>query len=193
MISICDFEDSFTYNILSELKLLGLACNVVAFKDVFIFLQSLVDTDKKHVVILGPGPGHPRDYRQYENLIQDLLKNKNLFIMGICLGHQLILESLGYSIEHCRRPIHGESRKIKLSKAWAKRVGQQEIEVQFYNSLVPKTNNIVLENVEVFAQEDEVLMACSEGFVSYQFHPESLGTSCPQRFFGCIRDFLYNN
>lgn len=29
--------------------------------------------------------------------------------------------------------------------------------------------------------------------LSYQFHPESVGTTCPDNFFGAMRNFLYND
>jgi anthranilate/para-aminobenzoate synthase component II len=190
MIYICDFEDSFTYNILSQLKLLGLNCKVIEHKNVYGFLESVQSFKSKTVVILGPGPGHPDEYQHFLNPIRDLLEHKQIYVMGICLGHQLLLKSFGFEIAHCLKPLHGETRTYQLPREWVEILKMEEIEVQLYNSLtvVDKKQR----EIQTFSKNQEIIMSRSDNFISYQFHPESIGTSCPERFFGSLRDFLYN-
>ena len=71
-VTICDFEDSFTYNIFSELNRIGVDSNVVSFSGIKEFLQKMMNTKDRHVIILGPGPGHPSEYLFLQETILNL-------------------------------------------------------------------------------------------------------------------------
>ena len=100
---IIDFYDSFTHNIACVLNELEIDSDVVAF-------DKLTDDHKNYkAYILGPGPGHPNDYQSLNTFISDILIDKSKFLMGICLGHQLILSLFGAEIKKLETPLHGES------------------------------------------------------------------------------------
>lgn len=193
-VTICDFEDSFTYNIFSELNRIGVDSNVVSFSGIKEFLQKMMNTKDRHVIILGPGPGHPSEYLFLQETILNLMKNPNVFIFGICLGHQLLWYFQGHEISHCKNPIHGKVEHLKLDKLWKKLLAPS-ISVQRYNSLAVKLSAYEIQKckdngINVFLHEGECKMSYGKNFISYQFHPESIGTNFPELFFRPIKKFL---
>lgn len=197
-IYICDFNDSFTYNIFSTLKEINPTTHieVVPFKRLLNFFQVMEYEDSKNVIILGPGPGHPQDYKfLYHSLEKILLKN-NFFFMGICLGHQIIWDLNGLSTEHCNEPIHGHVVSYNLPKQLSNKLGlETNISVQRYNSLAVKITEseekqLLGNRWELFIVDSELIISSGKNIISYQFHPESIGTSCPKAFFSPVFQFL---
>lgn len=199
MIYLCDFEDSFTYNIYADLKLLGLKVEVIEYKNIFSFLQDKINSniDKNEIIILGPGPGHPSNYEFLIPSIQSLFNKSSLLLVGICLGHQLIWQALGYNCTHSSNPVHGQSEVLNPDKYWSIKFGaKQSIMVQRYNSLCIKLTNAevsMLVNKEawhIISTNSEIVCSSRDGIITYQFHPESVGTSCPKCFYGPLQRFL---
>ena len=111
-VTIIDFDDSFSFNIASTLSELGLNCQVINYLD---FKSSNAKRDENQVYILGPGPGHPIEY---ESVITPFLKAtygvSNNFFIGICLGHQMLLDFLGYDIGK-KKPTNSWSIEVNSS------------------------------------------------------------------------------
>ena len=179
-IYILDFEDSFTYNIAADLKEIGLDSLVVHWSKSTSL--SILSGD---VVILGPGPGHPNEYAEIKSFVIDCLNRNDIFMMGICLGHQLIGQCLNGELYRRERPLHGQS--IEFRGPYSKNV-----HVQLYNSLAirPRIDHKLL--LEQYECDGMSMMLVGKNFVSYQFHPESVGTSCHFQFFDPIASFIYN-
>ena len=179
-IYIIDFEDSFTFNIASDLYSKFPNLKVVSheefFSSDFYFLDSF---SSKKVIILGPGPGKPSDYLRYYSQIEKLLNDPLVFVFGICLGHQIIAELIGLKVSDANIKVHGEVITIKYKN--------KTLNVQRYNSLVPKSQNYLS---EVLVIDGEVYCLESEKFVSFQFHPESIGTDNDFDFYSSIKEFL---
>jgi anthranilate/para-aminobenzoate synthase component II len=197
-VSICDFEDSFTYNIHSELLALGLDSEVIGLGEVKNHLEYKINHKVKHVIILGPGPGHPREYVFLKESVLKLMQNPNILIMGICLGHQLLWYFQGANISRALKPLHGQQEVYEFTsidhQVWKKLLGER-IEVQRYNSLAVKMDadtqkKYQAKGQQLFVQDQECIISMYKNIISYQFHPESVGTSCPQQFFAPICRFL---
>jgi anthranilate/para-aminobenzoate synthase component II len=170
-IYIVDFDDSFTFNIANSLYPFLPEIEVINHR--LFFERSFFKNLKLHksAVILGPGPGHPDQYKKYFKQIKKLLNNSKIHLMGICLGHQLISRQLGYRIIPSSNCLHGE--KIILS--WKKK----NYIVQRYNSLAVKPMG---NNQEVLCNNEVMILGYKNG-QSFQFHPESVGTENPLYFF----------
>ncbi len=174
-IALYDFDDSFTYNIAFYLKYFTPKLKVIHWRD---YKKSFEDFDS---IFLGPGPGHPLDY---ESLLDDLrsgikIRQHN----GICLGHQLLGLCHGLDIIQNKKPEHGISRKVKVPQ-WScfsnKLKGKSSL-VQVYNSL--SLNGVSSIRDKSLNFDDEFMFLKTEQSLSYQFHPESVGTSFPMLFF----------
>lgn len=175
---IFDFEDSFTYNIAEVLEILGIDCEVLHFSKI---LTQKIDNG---IVIFGPGPGHPKEYQLYFSKIKKMLNNKNVFTVGICLGHQIIwsiLTSLE-SIKQHRNITHGHNCTIHLPK-WFYHKNSKLIKtkVVWYNSLYVK--RIHKKGYHFSFQKNNTIMSQGPRLITYQFHPESIGTNDPNIFF----------
>jgi anthranilate/para-aminobenzoate synthase component II len=183
-----DFEDSFSFNVISEIKKMGLNPQVMNR----ISWQKKITSTKKSLTILGPGPGHPDDY-ELNKILKKLVNEKNHYFFGICLGHQLLAQALGFSVSKCQNPVHGQSIQYAIPQAWREYLGfrHSTIKIQRYNSLAPMMGRSNLNPLihSSWVWENELIAMRGERFLSYQFHPESIGTSYPQAFFKPLRHF----
>ncbi len=187
MTSACliDFDDSFTFNVVQELEDIGIKTFIKHWSD---FKSTPTDS----ILVLGPGPGHPRDYEKIFPLVLDWLNQERPFL-GICLGHQIFWQLQGATIERSHLPLHGQKVELNLDNDWMNFLRLKTNPwVQRYNSLSVKASSTSLrEDLIHFVQDNEILMTRGKALMTYQFHPESVGTSFPQAFFRpLLRDFV---
>ena len=195
IISLLDFNDSFTFNIATYLGLLGYSFQVIPFCRISSFLKSPFLFNNVHILVYGPGPGHPDEYSNLFSSIKELLSCNRLFHVGICLGHQIMGRIFGDDVALSKNPIHAQTVSLKIpswESCFPKETWGRNILVQRYNSLSIKKQKIKNSFKEILDENDEVLMRLFERGVSYQFHPESIGTSFPSLFFEPLKYFLYN-
>ncbi|MBF0359535.1 MAG: hypothetical protein HQK49_00895 [Oligoflexia bacterium] len=206
-IIILDFDDSFTYNIYSILIQMGISeknVAVVPYKRVRDFLKSCNPQKKSEriVLIYGPGPGHPEEYKHFFLEIKRLLVNRNVFHIGICLGHQILMSIFGFKVKRSAKPLHGQTTTFCIpnwSGVFPKKYWGELLEVQCYNSLVVDTFSFI-QKFPAIKEFDLVLKYYQRSFdclagrftrgVSYQFHPESIATSRGDLFFRVIFNYF---
>jgi len=170
-ILLIDNNDSFTYNIVDYLRRMdGIEFKVI--KSHAIVLDKISEFDK---IIISPGPGLPKDFPRLLNVFTRFLECKP--ILGICLGHQALVEYLGGSLMQLHPVIHGQAHALKILKndmifneiPGVSRVG-------LYHSWAVNEKDLP-ENLEVLAvSEQGVIMAIKhKDYPVYgvQFHPES--------------------
>ena len=195
MITICDFEDSFTFNIFSDLTT-DFETKVLPFNKIKSFLKSKVYSTKKEVIILGPGPGHPDEYSFIDSEIKQILKNKNILLVGICLGHQLIWKHLGVKTIKSKNPVHGQIEELNnLQNFFNQKNYNKSLNVQRYNSLcIELTDGLTQQYTDsgwrLILKNNELYASVKNNIVTYQFHPESIGTSCRKQYYGPVYQFL---
>lgn len=189
---IIDFQDSFTYNIVAEVKKLNFyKIEVHDHLELDQLVRRVLLNKEEVIFLLGPGPGHPRDYQLAIDIIKNLINQPFVFLFGICLGHQLIWSSLGQSIVRSKKPLHGQSVPLLLDKYWSELLQlKNNCLVQRYNSLIVKIKDLEYWKSRGYLfcfVGDELMMSRGGNFLTYQFHPESVGTSYPGRFFCVLR------
>lgn len=197
---LIDFEDSFTLNIASELFRQEIEVEVVHYQDFFSNTSNSKLGQQK--IILGPGPGHPHEYFNQLDLkhgISKLLSNQSNRIVGICLGHQLLGLTLGLEIVESVDKCHGVVVRHFVSEqshCFPNSLHNCEVELQRYNSLALKIeDDSKLLNSHIYFEQDknkEIICLRSDQFLSYQFHPESIGTFYRDEIFSYIKEYLYN-
>ena len=131
-------------------------------------------------VVLGPGPGDPRDggdakMRLLRALAADLVREHRYGLLGVCLGHELLAAELGLDLVRKERPYQGAQERIDL-------FGREET-VGFYNSYTARCDEeavgeLALHGVELSRDpaRGEVHALRGPGFAGVQFHPESVLT-----------------
>lgn len=105
---ILDNYDSFTYNLA---HLLEKVCDVKPE----VFLNNQIDINeinKYDKIILSPGPGLPREAGILCEVIEKYAVKKN--ILGVCLGHQAIVEVFGGQLRNLDQVYHGISTPIRV-------------------------------------------------------------------------------
>lgn len=190
MILLVDFNDSFTYNIASYLDVIAKKFHselvVVSHKE---FSADYIANVK--AVVLGPGPGHPSEYKKAYSTIKSYLE-ESVPIMGVCLGHQILMEIYGLDVGRSQTIAHAEEVRLTLPdwQCFLKSDRLKEFTIQRYNSLSAKGDSSEL---KLYKNDcHEVMMSYGDNLFSIQYHPESVGTSCPWSFFRPLEYFLYN-
>ncbi|WP_194899919.1 chorismate-binding protein [Catenulispora pinisilvae] len=162
---IVDNEDAFTSMLAVELRSLGLETTRVAHDEV-------PDHSAYDLVLLGPGPGDPRDLTSPRingvRKLAKLLIDHRTPTLGLCLGHQALAAELGLELVRLPTPMQGMQAELDL-------FGSRE-RVAFYNSYAARLPEFLV--LETVAIPDSSLTAALRGpsFTGLQFHPESVLT-----------------
>ena len=98
---ILDNYDSFTYNLVHLVDLFD-GIEVTVKRNDEIALEDVQLYDR---ILLSPGPGLPKNAGIMMDLIKTYSLNKS--ILGVCLGHQAIVECFGVKLINLPRPSHG--------------------------------------------------------------------------------------
>ncbi len=202
-IVIFDFEDSFTYNLYHLInstivqKLAGAkSIELHHWTNFPQFIEH--NTVSSTLVVFGPGPGHPLEYKSLFLPLSKYLHmclSSNYYFFGVCLGHQILWSSLGMNVKQLDRPNHGHSHKIVLPN-WDifDHSSQRIVEVQRYNSLTVEISWPCIDGIDLWYDNLDLQASYNPGlWLSYQFHPESVGTSCPELLIGALTKMRYNN
>lgn len=171
---VVDAEDTFTAMLAHVLRSGGLEVTVRRYDEPGLRAAVLAHEGP---VVLGPGPGDPRDpadpkMRFLRELTAVALRQHRHGVLGVCLGHELIAAELGLDIVRKEVPYQGAQTTIDL-------FGRAET-VGFYNSYVARCDDeaareLAAHGIEVSrAENGEVHAVRGPGFAGVQFHPESV-------------------
>lgn len=166
-ITIIHNGDDFVYMLRHMLSCMGMTVSVVRCD------KYSLEKDTGDITLLGPGPGNPNDTDSVAiarnlHIAGELVhhKRRGLFI---CLGHQILCRTLGFTVQRKRQPLQGSQVRINL-------FGREEL-VGFYNTFAPLAAPLHPELEQaVLQEENELIGVRGDYFVGYQFHPESLLT-----------------
>jgi anthranilate synthase/aminodeoxychorismate synthase-like glutamine amidotransferase len=167
-----DNYDSFTYNLVHLLEELG--ADVVTVRNDTITPDEAVALAPDRLVV-SPGPGRPADAGVSIEIIRRL--GPTTRTLGVCLGHQAIVEAFGGEIGQAQALLHGKSSLVTHDGSGVFAGLPDEVEVGRYHSLAATT--VPGELVVTSRTEDGEVMGVRH--VTYpvegvQFHPESVLT-----------------
>ncbi|GAB2930124.1 glutamine amidotransferase [Hafnia psychrotolerans] len=175
-ILLIDNVDSFTYNLVDQLRASG--HNVVIYRNQIpadVILEKLSRLEKP-VLMLSPGPGTPSEAGCMPELLRRLLGQ--LPIIGICLGHQAIVEAYGGYVGQAGEILHGKASSITHDGEGMFAGMSNPLPVARYHSLVG--SKIPADGLTVNARYGDMVMAVrhdKDRVCGFQFHPESILTS----------------
>jgi anthranilate synthase/aminodeoxychorismate synthase-like glutamine amidotransferase len=171
---LIDNYDSFTYNLVQAFLVLG--AEVQVFRNDEIGVAEALRLDATHLCI-SPGPGTPRDAGVSMDMIRAFAGK--LPILGVCLGHQSIVEVFGGDVVRAPRLMHGKTSLVKHDGRALFDGLPQPCEVGRYHSLIaaPETMPAILE-ISAVTDQGEIMGARHRtlSIEGVQFHPESVLT-----------------
>ena len=104
---VVDNYDSFTYNLVHLLEELGAEVVVRQSDEVTVAEARALNPDR---LVVSPGPGRPADAGRSVELILGL--GTITPTLGVCLGHQAIVEGFGGEVGQARSLVHGKASAI---------------------------------------------------------------------------------
>ena len=168
---VIDSYGSFTFNLCQQIGMLGAEPVVVKSDTPF----DRICSGSFDRVVLSPGPGHPRDFTLYGEVLATI--SRTVPTLGVCLGHQAIGLVFGARITRAARPMHGKRSVVRHDGAGIYAGVSDPLVATRYHSLAITD---VPECLEVAATTDSgVIMAVRHrelAVESVQFHPESVLT-----------------
>ena len=172
MLLMIDNYDSFTYNLVHLFQELG--AEVVVYRNDAITPEEAERLEPSHVVI-SPGPGRPTDAGVSVEIIRRL--GSSIPTLGVCLGHQAIVEAFGGEVGAAKALLHGKSSRVEHDGRGVYRGVEQGFEAGRYHSLAAVLLPEALE-VTATTPDGEVMGVRHRTLPieGVQFHPESVLT-----------------
>ena len=175
---IIDNYDSFVYNIAQRLGELGVNSDVIRNDKITI---NEIKEKNYDAIIISPGPGTPEE-KKYFGICKDVIQKlgPKLPILGICLGHQGIIDCFGGKVVNAGHVRHGKTSQIQHYDDSLFHGVKNPFSATRYHSLVGD-KTIIPDSLKItaIAEDDGEIMGVShkEYFIEgVQFHPESIMT-----------------
>ena len=153
MIILVDNYDSFTYNLYQLLGEIGE--KVVVFRNDEVNKKIIQDL-LPDAIVISPGPCAPNQAGKSMEII-DLFSGQ-IPILGVCLGHQCIVQVFGGKIIKATKPVHGKSTKIFHSNSGLFENLKKNFHVVRYHSLIAEKETLPSELSISSWTEDDVIM-----------------------------------
>lgn len=176
-ILVIDNYDSFVYTINGYLQQLGAETQVIRNDDVTG--GELAEMVKKFDgVLVSPGPGKPADAGVSVDMVRMAIA-EGIPLLGVCLGHQAIAESVGAVVTNAEELMHGKVSEVKHNDDTFFDGVPQRFNATRYHSLAVVRDTVPAE-LEITAETDSgIVMALrhrDQPVWGVQFHPESVMT-----------------
>ncbi|KGP73321.1 anthranilate synthase component II [Pontibacillus yanchengensis Y32] len=172
MIVIIDNYDSFTYNLAQYIE--DMVGDVAVYRNDAVTLSELKQLEPNGI-ILSPGPGTPDQTGISRSVLETFYRD--IPILGVCLGHQLIVEAFGGSIQKGASPMHGKVTTIHHDGKIVYQGVPTPTNVTRYHSLIVQEKNLP-SCLHITAKTDDgVIMGVRHNdypIEGLQFHPESI-------------------
>ena len=182
---VVDGEDDFVNMLRHVLGVLGLTSSVIRHDEYDAATHDPV-LDAADLVIVGPGPGDPRDEDDpkmavMRGVVDRLLEREQPFL-AVCLGHQALCHRLGLDLAFKDIVFQGTQSPVSI-EGRTERVG-------FYNTFVARTGGRDLPagvEVEADPESGDIHLVRGPHFRGIQFHAESILT---QHGYDLIHDLV---
>ena len=173
-ILLIDNYDSFTYNLVQAFRYLG--AEVVVYRNDELTVDEARALAPTHLVI-SPGPGNPDDAGVSLEMIGAFAGE--IPMLGVCLGHQCLVQHYGGKIIRAGRIMHGKTSKVSHDDGELYAGVDQPFEAGRYHSLCAEDHTLPDELVVTSKTERGEIMGVRHRQLKLegvQFHPESVLT-----------------
>jgi len=176
VILVIDNYDSFTYNLVQYLGELGQRLDVRRNDAVTVEDVGRMAPD---AIVISPGPCTPADAGVSVPLIRRW--GNTIPILGVCLGHQSIVEAYGGRVVRAGRVMHGKTSRVRHDGTDLFEGLPSPLEVMRYHSLIAEPGSLPDELLVTAVAEDDpseihAVRHRTHPVWGVQFHPESVMT-----------------
>ena len=178
---LIDNYDSFTYNLYHLIGSVYGTPPVVVRNDVE---WSGIHPEDYDGVVISPGPGRPERTRDF-GISSTAIRESQLPILGVCLGHQGICHLFGGEVGHAPEPMHGRISAVHHTGTDIFDGLPSPFDVVRYHSLTAASLPPELERIAWTA--DDIVMGIRHRSLpvwGVQFHPESIMTQYGHELLG---------
>lgn len=176
-----DNHDSFTWNLVDEFARRDATVEVWR-NDTPLdhLLARIAPGDNTPLVVLSPGPGTPADAGHCIALLQQA--PPHIPFLGVCLGHQAMVEAFGGTVGPAGEIVHGKSARVRHHGGPVLDAVPSPFTVGRYHSLAATRVPEALEVTARLIRDDGsngLVMAVrhrTRPLIGLQFHPESVLT-----------------
>jgi anthranilate synthase component 2 len=186
-IVLVDNFDSFTFNLVDEFARRG--CGVEVWRNTVPaerLLERACRRDGPAAIVLSPGPGRPSQAGCCVDLIR--MAAGRVPVLGVCLGHQALLEAFGGVVEQAETIVHGRASSVEHGGDRLFAGVPSPFPAGRYHSLA---GHAVPGELEALAWTGRIVMAARHRrhpLLGLQFHPESVLTPWGGRL---LENFLH--
>jgi anthranilate synthase/aminodeoxychorismate synthase-like glutamine amidotransferase len=171
---LIDNYDSFTYNLVQAFLVLG--------ADVHVHRNDRIGVDEAEALApthlcISPGPGTPADSGVSRRMIERFAGR--IPLLGVCLGHQAIVEVFGGAVVRAPRLMHGKASEVRHDGRGLYEGMPQSFAAGRYHSLIAERDRLPGElEVTAWTEEGEIMGVRHRALAieGLQFHPESVLT-----------------
>lgn len=174
-ILMIDNYDSFTYNLVDEFRRAGCIVNIFRNSVPLEELSNHLERLSPRMAVLSPGPSAPREAGNCIPFIQRF--HHRIAILGICLGHQCLVEAFGGRVDRAPLPVHGKKSQVTHDGSAVFTGIPSPFAAGRYHSLY---GTVIPGNFRVTATAGDIPMAMEDEsgrLTGLQFHPESILTA----------------
>jgi anthranilate synthase/aminodeoxychorismate synthase-like glutamine amidotransferase len=185
MIIVIDNYDSFTYNLVQYLRILG--------KPVDVYRNDAVSVDDLDALgpsglVISPGPGRPESAGISLPAVKHF--SGRIPLLGVCLGHQTIAIAFGGEVVSARRLMHGKTSEVTADgEAIYNRISSPFTAMRYHSLGVEKKSLPECLKITAEADDGEIMgiRHTEHPTEGIQYHPESIMTPVGKRL---LRNFL---
>ena len=181
---LIDNYDSFTYNLVQAFLVLG--ADVRVHRNDEITVEEARSLAPTHLCV-SPGPGTPAEAGVSEDMIRAFAGR--IPVLGVCLGHQALVEVYGGSIVRAERLMHGKTSRVHHDGRGIFAGLPNPFEAGRYHSLIARRDSVPAGLVvSAWTDEDEVMGVRHRELAveGVQFHPESILTPDGPKLLGAF-------
>lgn len=172
-ITLIDNHDSFTFNLVDALRMAG--ADVRVFRN-GVAASAACEDAAGGAILLSPGPGTPDNAGCCLEVVA--LAKGQIPLIGICLGHQAIVQEAGGEVARASSPVHGKVSALAHRGQGPFAGLPSPLSIGRYHSLCTPTAKVPdrfavdadYEGMAMAVRDDEALQ------LGLQFHPESILT-----------------
>ena len=190
MLLMIDNYDSFTFNLVQYLGVLGQQVQVI--RNDALDVAGIRALRPAHIMI-SPGPGTPDDSGVSLDVLREL--SGEIPIFGVCLGHQALAQVFGGNVVRAKRIMHGKTSPVHHRGQGVFAGLPSPFDATRYHSLVVEQTSVPdclevtawTENADGSLDEIMGLRHKRLAVEGVQFHPESILT---EHGYNLLRNFL---